>query len=61
MVNGAFGTGVAVFGTLLVADGWFCSCVSDGGVFGVIFVQPRMKSAVKDLMIFVSDFVEKCR
>ena len=35
MVNGAFGTGVGVFGTFLVADGWFCSCASDGGVFGV--------------------------
>ncbi len=21
--------------TLLVADGWFCSCVSEEGVFGV--------------------------
>ena len=35
LVNGAFGTGVGVFGTFLVADGWFCSCVSEKGVFGV--------------------------
>ncbi len=39
-----------MFGTFLVADGWFCSCVSDRGVFSVKFVRPHMKGAVEDLL-----------
>ena len=34
-VNGAFGTGVGVFGTISVAGGWLSSSVSEEGVFGV--------------------------
>ena len=35
LVNGAFVTGVGLFETFLVADGWFCACVSEEDVFGV--------------------------
>jgi hypothetical protein len=53
LVNGAFGTGVGVFGTFLVADGWFCSCVSEKGVLVLKFVQLRVRNAVEDLLISV--------
>ena len=64
LVNGSLGsaTGGGVLGTFLEADGWFCSCVSNGGVLVLKFVRLRVKCAEEDLLIFVSDcFVEKCQ